>query len=47
MLASIQFAKHMARSVGRMPTYSGPLQQAVSVEQRLYKERLQRAQLAR
>ncbi len=47
MLASIEFAKHMARTVGRLPIHNGPLQQAVNAEQRLYKERLQRAVYAR
>lgn len=47
VLASIEFAKQMARTAGRQPMYAGPLQQAINAEQRLYKERLQRALYAR
>ncbi|GAB4822196.1 hypothetical protein N2152v2_009242 [Parachlorella kessleri] len=45
--ASLEYAKHMARIAGQLPTYSGPLQQAVAAEQRLYQSRLQRAMYAR
>ena len=47
LLASIEYLKYLATTVGRIQSFPTRLQQGFNLEQRLYRERLARAMLAR
>lgn len=47
VLASLQYLRYLAQSMGRLPQFPHRLQQGFNAEQRLYRERLARAMVAR